>query len=159
SEVTRRLGDRATILTAQCDATGGGTFAPIAKALRAQLGTDESTSGDALRAAVEAAVPGDDAERSRPAGGIAALLGGTPAATEEPFFVIRRFLAALATARPVVLTIDDLQWAEPLLLDLTEHLIQWSTDVPLLVLAAARPELREARSSLTVPGGLVADVV
>ena len=82
-----------------------------------------------------------------------------PASPEETFFVVRRFLAALATRQPVVLAIDDLHWAEPLLLDLIEHLIQWSTDVPLLVLAAARPELREARSSLTVPGGLVADVV
>src|SRR5439155_634735 len=69
------------------------------------------------------------------------------------------FLAALATAQPVVLAIDDLQWAEPLLLDLTEHLVQWSTDVPLLVLAAARPELRDARSSLAAPGGLVNEVV
>src|SRR5207249_2095425 len=66
---------------------------------------------------------------------------------------------ALAAVQPVVLAIDDLHWAEPLLLDLTEHLIQWSTDVPLLVLVAARPELREARSSLTAPGNLVADVL
>ncbi len=158
-EVTRRLGDRAIVLTAQCDATGGGTFAPIAKALRARLGADGSTSGDALRAAIEGALPGDDAERSRLAGGIAALLGGTPSSPEETFFVVRRFLSALAATQPVVLAIDDLHWAEPLLLDLTEHLIQWSTDVPLLVLAAARPELRDARSALTVPGGLVTDVV
>ncbi len=41
----------------------------------------------------------------------------------------------------------------------TEHLVQWSTGVPLLVLVAARPELRDARSSLAAPGGLVADVV
>src|SRR5439155_1374751 len=38
-------------------------------------------------------------------------------------------------------------------------LVQWSTDVPLLVLVAARPELRDARSSLAAPGGLVNDVV
>src|SRR5262249_27235406 len=61
--------------------------------------------------------------------------------------------------QPVLLSIDDLHWAEPLLLDLIEHLIQWSTDVPLLVLAAARPELRDVRSSMTAPGHLVADVV
>ena len=91
--------------------------------------------------------------------GIAALLAGTPASPEETFFVVRRLLAALAAARPVVLVIDDLQWAEPLLLDLIEHLVQWSTGVPLLVLAAARPELRDARSSLAAPGGLVRDVV
>src|SRR5262249_39074650 len=78
---------------------------------------------------------------------------------EETFFVVRRFLGALAATRPVVLAIDDLQWAEPLLLDLIEHLVQWSTGVPLLLLAAARPELRDARSSLAAPGGVVTDVV
>ncbi|HXJ34498.1 MAG TPA: nuclear transport factor 2 family protein [Candidatus Eisenbacteria bacterium] len=158
-EVTRRLGDGATVLTAHCDAAGGATFAPIARTLRGYLRIDDGASGEALRAAVEAAMPGDEAERSRLAGGIAALLAGAPGSPEETFFVVRRFLAALATRQPVVLALDDLHWAEPLLLDLVEHLIQWSTDVPLLVLAAARPELREARSSLTVPGGLVTDVV
>jgi hypothetical protein len=58
-----------------------------------------------------------------------------------------------------VLAIDDLQWAEPLLLDLVEHLVQWCGGVPLLVLAAARPELRDVRSSLAAPGGAASDAV
>src|SRR5204862_1935965 len=37
--------------------------------------------------------------------------------------------------------------------------VQWSTSVPLLLLAAARPELRESRSSLAMPGPLVAEVL
>ena len=73
--------------------------------------------------------------------------------------VVRRLLAAIASARPVVLVIDDLQWAEPLLLDLVEHLVEWGSDVPLLVLVGARPELRDKRVSLATAGGLVADVV
>ena len=67
--------------------------------------------------------------------------------------------AGLAAAQPVVLVLDDLQWAAPLLLDLLEHLVQWSTGVPLLVLAAARPDLREARSALVMPGRVATDVV
>jgi tetratricopeptide (TPR) repeat protein len=72
---------------------------------------------------------------------------------------VRRFLARLGTAAPVVLAIDDLQWAEPLLLDLIEHLVQWGAGTPLLVLAAARPDLRETRSSLLAAGGPASDVV
>src|SRR5947208_7160947 len=159
TELARRLGERATVVTARCDAAGGATFAPLAEALRAALHIDVGVSGDALRAAIEAVVPGVESERARIGGGVTALLAGTPARPEETFFVVRRFLAALATAQPVVLAIDDLQWAEPLLLDLTEHLVQWSTEVPLLVLVVARPELRDARSSLAAPGGLVNDVV
>ena len=143
-EFTSRLGERAIVLTAACNAAGGATFAPLVEALRS------------ARAAVEQV---DEAERARIASGIDALLAGTPASPEETFFVVRRLLAALATKLPVVLAIDDLHWAEPLLLDLVEHLVQWGAGVPLLVLAAARPELRDARSSLASAGGLVADVV
>src|SRR5262249_2320857 len=128
-------------------------------AWRAFVGVEDGASADAVRAGIDRATAGDEAERARVAGGVAALLAGTPAAPEETFFVIRRLLAAVAAAQPVVLAIDDLQWAEPLLIDLTEHLAEWSRGVALLVLAAARPELRDLRPSLTVPGGLVADVV
>jgi len=158
-EVVRRLGDAATVVSAHCDATGGATFAPLADGLRALLGIDDASGGDSIRAAIESRMGGDAPDRPRIATGVAALLAGTPAAPEETFFVIRRFLAALAATKPIMLLIDDLQWAEPLLLDLVEHLVQWGTDVPLLVLVAARPELRDARSSLAVPGSIVTDVV
>jgi len=158
-EFTRRLGDAATVLTANCDAAGGATFVPLARALRALLRVDDGSSGDALRTAIIAALPDADADRTRIAEGINALLAGSPASPEETFFVVRRLLAGLAAKQPVLFTIDDLQWAEPLLLDLVEHLVQWSTDVPLLVVVAARPELRDTRSSLAAADGLVADVV
>src|SRR5262249_56982993 len=119
-------------------------FAPIARALRAVLGVRAGAAE--LRTAIDAAVPGGEADRSGIAGGSGGLLAGTPAPPEETFFVVRRLLAGLAAAQPVVLVIDDLHWAEPLLLDLVEHLVQWSTGVPLLLLTAARPELRDTRS-------------
>lgn len=157
-EFTGRLGGT-TVLVAHCEAAGGATFAPIAKALRTVLGVGAGTGGYDLRAAIDTVVPGNDAERGRIAAGIAALLGGTPAALEETFFVVRRLLTGLATAQPVVLVIDDAQWAEPLLLDMIEHLVQWSTGVPLVLLVAARPDLREARSALATAGRLVSDIV
>ena len=158
-ELGRRMGDRATVLNARCG-PGAATFAPLVEAIRTLLDLDDAAGADAVRVAIDTVVGGDDAaERARIAGGVAALVAGTPVSPEETFFAVRRFLAALAATQPVVLALDDLQWAEPLLLDLTEHLIQWSTGVPLLVVVAARPELRDTRSSLATPGGLVTDVV
>ncbi|MGH7788524.1 MAG: AAA family ATPase, partial [Candidatus Binatia bacterium] len=158
-EFARRLGDTALVLTAQCDAAGSATFAPLAQALRTFLHLDDGSSGDAQRTAIAAALPGDAPERARISAGIGALLAGMPEAPEETFFVVRRLLAALAATRPVLFAIDDLQWAAPLLLDLIEHLVQWSSGTPLLVLAAARPELRETRAAMATVGGLVHDVV
>jgi class 3 adenylate cyclase/ketosteroid isomerase-like protein/tetratricopeptide (TPR) repeat protein len=159
-EVARRLGAAATVIAAHCDAAGGATFAPVATALRALLRVDDGTSADAVRTAIDGVLPsGDDAERARVVTGVATLLAGSPAAPEETFFVVRRFLAALAATRPVVLVIDDLHWAEPLLLDLVEHLVQWGGGVPLLLLVGARPELRDLRATLCTPGGLVTDVI
>ena len=182
-EFTHRLGDGATVLTAQCDAAGGATFAPLAEALRQLRSANRdqvsllTKEGESLRVAIDTVLSAADlsadtsagglrsaeglpkAERDRITNGISALLAGSPASPEETFFVVRRFLAALAQQKPVILVIDDLQWAEPLLLDLVEHLVQWGSGVPLLVLVSARPELRDVRSSLVTPGGLVADVL
>ncbi|HEV7731036.1 MAG TPA: adenylate/guanylate cyclase domain-containing protein [Candidatus Binatia bacterium] len=121
-ELSRRHADVATILQAHCDAAGGATFAPIAQAIRAFLGLDDGVGGDPARAAIAAAMAAttEESERARVAGGVAALLEGAPTSPEETFFAVRRFLAALGAAHPVVLVIDDLQWAEPLLLDLVE---------------------------------------
>ncbi len=158
-EVTRQLADRPNVVTAHCEAAGGATFAPLAAGLREFFEIEAGASLEAAQAVIEAAIPVADNERTRIAGGIASLLAGSPASPEETFFVIRRLLAGLAAARPVVLVIDDLQWAEPLLLDLVEHLVQWGSGTPLLVLVGARPELRDLRSSLATPGGFVAAVV
>ncbi len=158
-EFVRRIEQTSVVVAAHCDAAGGATFAPLAEALRKLLDLPAGEGAESTRAAVEATLPDDEAERPRIATGIAAVLSGSPGTPEETFFVVRRFLAGLAKSRPVVLVIDDLQWAEPLLLDLVEHLVQWGRGLPLLVLIGARPELREVRSSFGTPGALVADVV
>ena len=45
---------------------------------------------------------------------------------------------------PCVLVFEDLQWAEPGLLDFVEYLLEWSRKLPLFVVALARPELPNA---------------
>ena len=53
--------------------------------------------------------------------------------------------AALARERPLALVVEDIHWAEPTLLDLIEHLADWTRDAPLLLLCLARPELLDER--------------
>ena len=47
--------------------------------------------------------------------------------------------------QPVVLLIEDAQYADSGLLDFLDHLIDWSRDLPVYVLVFARPELGQAR--------------
>ncbi|HET8587413.1 MAG TPA: AAA family ATPase, partial [Candidatus Limnocylindria bacterium] len=57
----------------------------------------------------------------------------------------RALLERVAEERPLVLVLDDLQWAEPPMFDLVEHLVDWVRDAPMLLLCIARPELLDAR--------------
>ncbi|MGZ8694271.1 MAG: ATP-binding protein, partial [Gaiellaceae bacterium] len=57
----------------------------------------------------------------------------------------RRFLEGLAEEGPTVLVFEDLHWADDGLLDFVDGLVDWATDVPLLVVASARPELLARR--------------
>ena len=47
--------------------------------------------------------------------------------------------------RPQVVVIDDLQWAEPVFVDLVEHIADLSRDAPIFLLCIARTELLDAR--------------
>jgi class 3 adenylate cyclase len=69
--------------------------------------------------------------------------------TEEMLGAWRRFLYVLAAKRPMVLAIEDVQWADQALLDFLESLadpqLAPSSGAPLLVVVTARPELAERR--------------
>jgi predicted ATPase/class 3 adenylate cyclase len=57
----------------------------------------------------------------------------------------RVFLEALAQQQPLIIVIDDLQWADEALLDLLEYLADRITNAPILFLCPARPDLFERR--------------
>ncbi len=57
----------------------------------------------------------------------------------------RVFLEALAEQQPLIIVIDDLQWADEALLDLLEYLTDRITSVPILFLCPARPDFFERR--------------
>jgi tetratricopeptide (TPR) repeat protein len=64
---------------------------------------------------------------------------------EELFGAWRLFFERLADADPVAMVFEDMQWADPSLLDFVEYLLEWSRDHPLYVITLARPELLERR--------------
>ena len=130
ADVTAALGGAATVTTGRCLPYGDGmTWSPLVEALGASGLLDEVAAGDPAGARA--------AEVLRP--------GGDAVGVEEAFWALRRVIEALARRRPVVLVVDDLQWADPTFMDFLEHVAERAGDVPLVVLAMARPELREAR--------------
>ena len=83
-------------------------------------------------------------ENLRPLIGLAAD-GETGGDRAERFAAWRQFFEGLADQRPTVLVFEDLHWADDDLLDFVDHLVDWSSGVPLLVVCTARPELLERR--------------
>ncbi len=60
---------------------------------------------------------------------------------------IRQHLEAIAAGGPLVVVIDDLQWADPAALDVLAQLADRSSAVPLLLVCVARSELLERYAS------------
>jgi class 3 adenylate cyclase/tetratricopeptide (TPR) repeat protein len=63
----------------------------------------------------------------------------------EAFAAWRRLLEAAAEQRPLVLVFEDLHWADDGLLDFVDHLADWATTAPMLIVGTARPELLDRR--------------
>ncbi|MGO8877449.1 MAG: ATP-binding protein [Acidimicrobiales bacterium] len=61
------------------------------------------------------------------------------------FLAARRLVEALAIQQPTVLVFEDVQWADPTLLDLLQHLASRIRESPVMMLALARPEFAAER--------------
>jgi DNA-binding SARP family transcriptional activator len=147
-ELASSLAAEATVLTGHCLPYGEGiTFWPLAEIVR-QLAGENPRDGLVQLLAGE-----EDAEvvAERIAGAIGAVERAS--ASEETFLAVRRLLEVVARERPLVLVLEDLHWAEPTLLDLLEHVADWTRDTPILLLCLARPELLEHRPAWG--GGMV----
>jgi DNA-binding SARP family transcriptional activator len=116
NELISRVHGEATVLTGHCVSYGeGATYLPLIEMLDA----------------------GELRERLR---------GDNDAASSaELFWEVRGHFEALARERPLVLVFDDVHWAEPTLVDLIDYVVERVTDVPLLVVCLARPDLLDRR--------------
>ena len=152
------LGD-ATFIDIRIERSGGTTFSPVAELIRIAAGLDDARTSDEVSARIRAVVDGlDDADHV--ASLLASFVGvAEPRSTEELFFAVRRLLEAVGRTRPVVVVVDDIQWAEPLMLDLLDHVADWVDDAPAVILGLARPELRETRPALAERSRRVAETI
>ncbi|HEY0633636.1 MAG TPA: adenylate/guanylate cyclase domain-containing protein, partial [Thermoleophilaceae bacterium] len=165
-ELERHLGERGdgpVFRTGRCPAYGSAVvYWALGEVLREEFDISDADSVETARSKLSEGVEarlvdsaGSDAARH--AATIARLLGiGTPdaaplAVDDDPqrlrdsfFAAVRAVVEATAEARPLVITFEDIHWADDGMLDLIEHLAQW-VRAPLLLLCLTRDELLERR--------------
>ena len=127
----------ATQLRGRCLSYGEGiTYWPVIAIIRQLL--------DAPAGAGAVALMERDAAVATP---ISTLLGDATLTTTsaEIAWAVRKLLEAAAEPKPLVVVFDDVHWGEPTLLDLIEHIGDFSRDAPILVLCLGRPELLDRR--------------
>jgi class 3 adenylate cyclase/tetratricopeptide (TPR) repeat protein len=137
SELLDAARSQAVVLGARCLAYGDGiTFLPLSDLVR-------SAGGEVAIERALAAEPDGPLIFERLCGTLGT--GEAAVSSEEAFWAIRRILETLAREQPLVVSIEDIHWAEPTFLDLLEYVVGWSRDAPILLLCLARPELLETR--------------
>jgi tetratricopeptide (TPR) repeat protein len=154
-----RSEDSVTVVRGACVAFGEGlTFWPLAQILKADTGIGD---GDPPEGILRTAVSRLTERFGSPdeASGIIRILLSSVGVGVEPdplagtapevarqmiLRAWRQYLASLARNGPAVAVIEDLQWADPELLDLIERLTGTMT-APVLFLCTSRPELAERR--------------
>jgi class 3 adenylate cyclase/tetratricopeptide (TPR) repeat protein len=130
----------ATVLTGRCLPYGEGiTYWPLVAMFRHAAQDD----AHARLAAMLAGEPDADLIAGRVAAAIGE--GGGASSSDETAWAVRKLFEHVAGERPLVAVFDDLQWGEPTLLDLVEHVVDLSREAPILLLCVARPDLLDER--------------
>ena len=137
------------LLRGRCLSYGQGiTFWPIREMVHEAAGIGDHNGPVQARERIAALLAkADESEGARIVDRVAEAIGLSEGAAdpEQTFWAVRRLFEILAEERPLVLLLDDVHWAEPGLLDLVEHIADWSRDAPIFLLCVGRVELLEAR--------------
>jgi DNA-binding SARP family transcriptional activator len=134
AELAATAGATVQVVSGRCPPYGEGiAFRPLDEIVRTAVGDD-------VRAGVAAALA-----PSADTAAIAEQLAGGAGGPAETAWAARKLFESLARKRPLVVVLDDLQWASAALLDLVENVAELARDAPLLLLCLARPELLEER--------------
>ncbi|NYJ08904.1 ATP-binding protein [Petropleomorpha daqingensis] len=140
--------------TGRCLAYGDGVaYWALAEMVRQRLGIAQEDPPDVVREKLRVGLErwvGDPVARRYVEPRLGVLLGSEDAELprQELFAGWRLFVEQLAEEAPVVLTFEDMQWADAGLLDFLEQLLDWSPAHRVFVVVLTRPELFDARPSL-----------
>jgi class 3 adenylate cyclase len=143
----RSLGVATTAVTGRCLSYGQGlTFWPLREIVAELAGTEDGDSSDEVVARVVRLLPADD-DRAVVAERVAGALGlvDSTASPAETFWAVRKLLEAVARERPLVVVLEDIQWAEPTFLELIEYLPTATGELPVLTVAVTRTELFDTK--------------
>jgi len=139
--------EQAAVAVGRCLSYGEGLASwPLREVVTAIAGSADGAGPDEVRSGLARVLEGD-ADAAVIVERVAGALGwsesaATPLETSSAF---GRMLAAAASERPLVVVLEDVHWAEPVLLDLIEHVAASLEDVPVLIVALARPDLLDVR--------------
>src|SRR5262249_45579475 len=120
----------------------------IVKADAGILESDDTAAAEEKLASMVESLAEDEQERgwlARHMRPLVGLEGAERTEREEAFAAWRRLLEAAAEHHTLVLVFEDLHWADDGLLDFVDHLADWATTVPILIVGTARPELLDRR--------------
>jgi class 3 adenylate cyclase/tetratricopeptide (TPR) repeat protein len=143
-ELLRSVREEATVLRGRCLSYGDGiTYWPLVEIVREQGGRARELVGELLEGEPEAELVADR---------IASAVGesDSAASADEISWAVRRLCERVARNRPLVVVVDDIQWAEPTFFDLLDHVSLLSRG-PILLLCLARPDLRAVRPGWAAP--------
>ena len=151
-ELVAGLSGTARALHGVCLPYGDGiTYWPIREILVSAARIDDrSTAAEGMRRLAELLAGATDRDTVVARLATAIGLGDLAFAQEEIFWAIRRTLEHLAGQGPLLVVLEDIHWAEPALLDLIVHLVEYAADVPLLLVLLARTEILERLPKATL---------
>jgi class 3 adenylate cyclase/tetratricopeptide (TPR) repeat protein len=145
-EFVSAIADRSTVLRGRCLPYGAGiTYWPVVEMVRQAAAITDEDEVDVAAGKLAALAPEDD--REAVADRLMQVIGlrEATAPAEEIAWAFRKLLESLAEQRQVVAVFDDIHWGEPTLLDLIDHVAEWSRGAPILLVAIARQELLDVR--------------
>ena len=129
----------------------GITFWALGEMVRMRAGINESEDAASSRFKLTSSVAeyvNDPEERRWIEPRLAHLLGLGEAPTgerEELYSAWRTFFERVSSQGASVMVFEDLQWADPGLIDFIESIPEWSRNHPILVITLSRPELMDRR--------------